>query len=67
MIVNEMSSWDRYRPEGDPARVSSNTEYIQLVLDRLFVEESKITEINDECKLLSFLYDEHLIEVFEAN
>lgn len=67
MIINEMSSWDRSRPEGDPARVTNNIEYIQLVLDRLFVEESKIIEINDECKLLSFLYDAHLIEVFEAN
>ena len=67
MIINEMSSWDRSRPEGDPARVSNNAEYIRLVLERLFVEENIINEINDECKLLSFLDDENLLEISRAN
>ena len=67
MIINEMSSWDRSRPEGDPARVTNNIEYIRLVLERLFVEENIINEINDECKLLSFLDDENLLEISRAN
>jgi len=66
-IIMDMSWWDRSRPEGDPSRVSNNAEYIQLVLHRLFVEESKMTDINDEYKLLSFLYDEDLIEIIEAD
>ena len=66
-IIMDMSGWDRSRPKGDPARVSNNKEYIRLVLDRLFVEESKIADINDECKLLFFLYNEDLIEIIEAD
>jgi len=66
-IIIDMSWWDRSRPEGDPGRVSNNAEYIQLILHRLFVEESKTTDINDECKLLSFLKDENLIEISEAD
>ena len=49
-ILLEMSWWDRSRPDGDPGRVSNNAEYIQLVLNRLFVEGSEMTDINDEWK-----------------
>ena len=66
-IILEMSWWDRSRPEGDPGRVSNNAEYIQLVLYRLFVEESEMADINDECELLSFLNDEDLIKIIEAD
>ena len=66
-IILDMSWWDRSRSDGDPGKVSSNSEYIQLVLHRLFVEESEMTDINDECKLLSFLDDEDLIEIIEAD
>jgi len=66
-IILEMSSWDRSRPAGDPGKVSNNSEYIQIVLHRLFVEESKMADINDECKLLTFLNDENLIEIVEAD
>jgi len=66
-IILDMSCWDHSRPEGDPGRVSSNSEYIQLVLDRLFLEERKMIKINDECKLPSFLSDEDLIEKIEAD
>jgi hypothetical protein len=63
IIIKEMSSWDRSRPDGDPSQVSNNTEYIQIVLERLFIEENIINEINDECKLLSFLEGENLLEI----
>ena len=66
-IILDMSWWDRSRPDSDPGRVSNNSQYIQLVLHRLFVEESEMTDINDECKLLSFLDDEDLIEIVESD
>ena len=66
-IILDMSWWDRSRPEDDPARVSSNSEYIQLVLSRLCIEEDKVGKLNDECELLSFLSDKGFIEIVEAD
>ena len=66
-IILKMRWWDSARPEDDPARVSSNSEYVQLVLSRLIVEEDKVGKINDECELLSFLSDKGFIEIVEAD
>ena len=66
-IVFNFRFWDTARPEDDPARVSSNSEYIQLVLSRFNVEEDKVGKINDECELLAFLSDEGFIEILEAD
>ena len=65
-ILYNMSFWDRSREEDDTASVSSNEEYIQLVLHRLNIDKSKMEDIKDECKFLSFLYDKELIEIIES-
>tara|TARA_B100000315_G_scaffold254379_1_gene295319 strand:+ start:649 stop:924 length:276 start_codon:yes stop_codon:yes gene_type:complete len=66
-IILDMRWWDSARPEDDPARVSSNLEYIQLVLSRLIIDKNEMNKINDECKLLSFLSDKGFIEIVEAD
>ena len=66
-IVEDMSWWDRSRPDDHPAYVKNNSEYIKLVSDRLNVMGEENDSLNNECDLLSFLHEHKLILIKESN
>ena len=66
-IVLEMSWWDRSRPKDDPSFVKDNYEYMELVSDRLNVMDISGGSFKNECEYLSFLDQNELIEIEEAN